>query len=274
MSYYKSLKLYLGLLFIIEVSSKLIPPEYNNGDVQDPNLDKSYSDINGQNLYYLSKGYDKTMYNIVLNPNESLEVFFKIYTDSETLIEALENGYKLYFGFDFMIKNKNGKQYNTDIIICAFDKNDVNCYDYVYDTENDNYIRNDNGTISRNDIIPLGFENLTLNILSKNVVGYKNYYCVRFNKEFIEPYQNTTLYNWVKFFPNDIIHKVTGFYGLIGKEEDLNEFSPNFPIYYEKLLFENGAGLKRNNLHNNMMQSLTFIIYGLILYITFVFEIY
>ena len=269
--YYKSIKLYLVILFVIEVNSKLIAPEYNSGDVQDPNLDKSYSDINGQNLYYLSKGYDKTMYNIVLNPNESLEVFFKIYTDSETLIEALENGYKLYFGFDFMIKNKNGKQYNTDIIICTFDKKDVNCYDYVYDTENDNYIRNDNGTISKNDIIPLGFENLTLNILSKNVVGYKNYYCVRFNKKFIEPYQNTTLYNWVKFFPNDIIHKVTGFYGLIGKEEDLNEFSPYFPIYYEKLLFENGAGLKSNN---NMRQILTFLIYGLTLYITFVADIY
>lgn len=272
--YYKTLKLSFVILFIIEVSPKLIAPEYNNGDVQDPNLDKSYSDINGQNLYYLSKGYDKTMYNIVLNPNESLEVFFKIYTDSETLIEALENGYKLYFGFDFMIKNRNGKQYNTDIIICSFDKKDVNCFDYIYDTENDNYIRNINGTISRNEIIPLGFENLTLNILSKNVVGYKNYYCVRFNKKFIEPYQNTTLYNWVKFFPNDIIHKVTGFYGLIGKEEDLNEFSPNFPIYYEKLLFENGAGLKRNNLHNYMMQLFTFLEYALILYITFVVEIY
>ena len=268
-SYYKSLNLYVLFLFIINASSKLIAPEYNNVNFQDPNLDKSYSDINGQNLYYISKGYDKTMYNIVLNPNESLEVFFKIYTDSETLIEALENGYKLYFGFDFMIKNTNGKQYNTDIIICAFDKKDVNCYDYVYDTENDNYIRNDNGTISKNYIIPLGFENLTLNILTKNVVGYKNYYCVKFNKKFLEPYQNTTLYNWVKFLPNDIIHKVSGFYGLIGKEEDLNEFSQNFPIYYEKLLFENGAGLKRNTLHRNMMQFLTFLEYAIILYITF-----
>ena len=269
-SYYNLLKAYFFLLFIISGTSRLIQPQYNNGNVQDPNLDKSYTDINGQNLYYLSKGYDKTMYNIVLNPNENenLEVYFKIYTDSETLIEALENGYKLYFGFDFMIKNTNGKQYNTDIIICAFDKNDVHCYDYVYDTEKDNYIRNDNGIISKNYLIPLGFENLTLNILTKNVIGYKNYYCIKFNKKFLEPYQNTTLYNWVKFLPNDIIHKVTGFYGLIGKEDDLIEFSPYFPIYYEKLLFENGAGLKKNTLHN-MMKFLTFLEYGLILYITF-----
>jgi hypothetical protein len=33
--------------------------------------------------------------------------------------------------------------------------------------------------------------------------------------------------------------------------------------------FENGAGLKKNTLHRNMMQLLTFLEYGLILYITF-----
>jgi len=264
-------KLLVFSIFILNISSKIIEPEYNNGSVQDPNLDKSYTDIDGQNLYYISKGYDNTMYNIVLNPKETLEVSFKIYTDSETLIEALENGYKLYFGFDFMVENVNEKQYNTDIIICIFDKIDVNCYDYIYDTENNNYIRNDNGIISNNKIIPLGFENITLNILTKNVVGYKNYYGIKFNKKFLEPYQNTTLYNWVKFLPNDIIHKVTGFYGLIGKEEDLIEFSPKIPIYNHKLLFENGAGLKRNTLKNNMMQLLTFLKYGLILYFTFAF---
>ena len=41
------------------------------------------------------------MFNIVLNPSESLEVSFKTYTDSEILIHSLESGYKLYFGFDF-----------------------------------------------------------------------------------------------------------------------------------------------------------------------------
>ena len=108
-SYHQLLKIYLLLVFILKVISKLIEPEYNNGKVQDPNLDKSYLDKTGQNLYYFSEGYDKTMYNIVLNPNETLEVSFEIYTDSETLIKALENGYKFSFGSDFMIKNTNGK---------------------------------------------------------------------------------------------------------------------------------------------------------------------
>ena len=267
--FFKFFKSYLFIFFILEISSKLIEPEYNNGNVQDPSLDKSYLDINGQNLYYISKGYDKTMYNIVLNPNETLEVSFKIYTDSETLIEALQNGYKLYFGFDFGVENAQERQYNTDIIICIFDKTDVSCYDYVYDNENDKYIRNDNGIISKNHILPLGFENLTLNILTENVIEYKHYYCIKFNKKFLEPYQNTTLYIWVKYLPNDIIHKVTGFYGLIGQEEDLKEFSSKIPIYYHKLLFENGAGLKRNTFDNNMMQLITFLKYGLIFYFTF-----
>ena len=265
-SYNNLFKLYFFFLYIINISSKLIEPEYNKGNVQDPKLDKSYSDINGLSLYYLSKGYDKTMYNIVLNPNKSLEVSFKIYTDSETLIEALDNGYKLYFGFDFMVDNSNEKQYKTDIIICIFDKMDVNCYDYIFDNENNNYIRNDNGVLAKNKFIPLGFENTTLNILTKNVIGYKNYYCIKFNKNFLEPYQNTSLYNWVKYLQNDIIHKVSGFFGLIGKEEDLIEFSPKIPIYYHKLLFENGAGLKRNKLSNIMMQYLNLLKYGLILY--------
>jgi hypothetical protein len=271
-SFYKFFKLYLLILSVINISPKLIEPEYNNGKYQDPNKDKSYTDISGQSLYYITRGSDKTMYNIVLNPNETLEVAFKIYTDSEALIGGLENGYKLYFGFDFMTENVNEtlKQYHTDIIICAFDKKDVNCYDYVYDSEKKNYIRNDNGTISPNYIIPLGFENLTLNILTQNVIGYQHYYCVKFNKKFLGPYQNATLYKWVKYLPNDIIHKVTGFYGLIGSEEDLTEFSPEFPIYYSKLLFENGAGIKSNTLKNNVFQILSFLKYALILYITFV----
>jgi hypothetical protein len=48
-----------------------------------------------------------------------------------------------------MVDNSNEKQYNTDIIICIFDKMDVNCYDYIFDNENNNYIRNDNGVLSK-----------------------------------------------------------------------------------------------------------------------------
>lgn len=79
-----------------------------------------------------------------------------------------------------MVDKVKEKQYNKDIIICIFDKIDFSCFDYKYNTENEKYIRNDKGTMSKNYIIPLGIENLILNIVTKNAVGYKKYYCVKF----------------------------------------------------------------------------------------------
>ena len=225
------------IILLVDITSKLISPEYNNGKVQDPKLDKSYLDITGQNLYYFSRDIDNTMFYIGLNPNKTLEVNFKIYTDSETLSEALDNGYKIYFGFDFNIENKNKslKQYKT----------------------------------GPNQVIPLGFENITLNILNENVIRYKNYYGIKFNKKFGRPYQNETLYIWVNYMPNEIQHEVTGFYGIIWEDDDLNEFPQQFPIYYDKIMFENGSGLKRDKFKNFLLHFLTFVKYGLIFYFTF-----
>ena len=90
----------LLLISIIKIASKLLTPEYNYGKVQDPKKDKYYLDNPGLNLYYFSRDIDNTMFITVLNPNETLEVNFKVYTDSETLSEALDSGYKIYFGFD------------------------------------------------------------------------------------------------------------------------------------------------------------------------------
>jgi len=259
------------IILLVDITSKLISPEYNNGKVQDPKLDKSYLDITGLNLYYFSRDIDNTMFYIGLNPNETLEVNFKIYTDSETLSEALDNGYKIYFGFDFNIENKNKafKQYKTDIMICIVDKKDAKCYDYVYDTENNNYLRNDNGKISPNQVIPLGFENITLNILNENIIRYKNYYGIKFNKKFSKPLKNETLYIWVNHNTNEIKHEVTGFYGIIWEDDDLTEFPQQFPIYYDKIMFENGAGLKRDKFKNFLLHFMTFVKYGLIFYFTF-----
>jgi len=261
----------LLLLSIVDITSKLISPEYNNGKVQDPNMDKYYFDNTGLNLYYFSRDIDNTMFNIVLNPNETLEVNFKVYTDSETLSEALDNGYKIYFGFDFNIENPNKalKRYKTDIMICVMDKKDAKCYDYVYDTKNNNYLRNDNGKISPNQVIPLGFENVTLNILNENIIRYQNYYGIKLNKKFTKPYQNETLYIWVNYKQKDIKHEVIGFYGIFWEDDDLNEFPQQFPIFYDKIMFENGSGLKRDKFKNFLLHFLNFVKYGLIFYFTF-----
>ena len=240
--YFNILKEYIMIYFVLYTLSKNITLEYNKEEEQNPDLDKFFPEINGTSFSYSNKGYDKTKSNIILFPNITLEVFIKIYTDSETLIEALENGYKLFFGFDFMIHNINSKEYNTDIIICIFDKKDVNCYDYVYDIRNNKYIRNNN--ISNNYIIPLGFQNLSLNIFTKNVIGYQNYYSINFNKKYMDNYQNYTLNNWLKNKQNNSIHKVIGFYGIAEPEDDLIEFSRNFPIYYGSEGLNNNLKIK------------------------------
>lgn len=267
MSSFIQFKIVLFQILLLIITSKLIEPEYNKGNIQDPNLDKDFSGKNGLNLYYFNSGSQQTMYNIELNPNDTLEISFKIYTNSEFLIEAFDKGHQLYFGFDFMFENKRGNQYNTDIIICSFDKKNVKCYDYIYDTKENKYIRNVDGNISPNFLLPFGFQNITLNILKEHVIGYKNYFCIKFNKIFSESYKNSTVLLWVNYLSKDLIHKVTGFYGITLDNDDLKEIPLQFPIYYNRLDFENGAGLKTNK--NDLRHALIFIKYLLILLITF-----
>ena len=266
-SLYMQINFFLILISIISISSKLISPIYNKGQIQDPNIDKEFSGKNGLNLYYFNSGSQQTMYNVELNPNTTLEMSFKIYTNSDCLIKAFDKGDQLYFGFDFMFENKNGGQYNTDIIICSFDKLSVKCSDYIYDIKNNKYIRNDNGAISPNFLLPFGFQNITLNVLDENIIGYKKYFCIRFSKIFTETYDNSTVLLWVNYLSNDLIHKVSGFYGITMNNDDLNEIPLQFPIYYNKLDFENGSGLKINK--NDIRLALIFIKYIFILAFTF-----
>ena len=273
MAYLSNILLLLSIK-LFQIKSVLVSPEYNKGKFRDPQLDKYYFDNPGINLYYFSYDIENTMFNVVLDLKETLEINFKIYTDSETLEEALNNGCKAYFGFDFNIENKNKslQRYKTDIMICAFDKKDVNCSDYVYDKENNNYIKNENGKISPNDMIPLGFENETLNILDKQVIRHKNYFGIKFNKIFNKSYENETLYIWVNNKPKNISHEVIGFYGVtVWDDDDLNQFSQQFPIFYQKIMFENGSGIKGGWLQNFILNymTITFVKYAIIFYVTF-----
>ena len=273
MAYLSNILLLLSIK-LFQIKSVLVSPEYNKGKFRDPQLDKYYFDNPGINLYYFSYDIENTMFNVVLDLKETLEINFKIYTDSETLEEALNNGCKAYFGFDFNIENKNKslQRYKTDIMICAFDKKDVNCSDYVYDKENNKYKKNENGKISPNYMIPFGFENETLNILDKQVIRHNNYFGIKFNKKFKKPYENETLFIWVNDKLKNINHEVFGFYGVtVWEDDDLNQFSQKFPIFYKKIKFENGAGLKSGKLQNFILNymTITFVKYAIIFYVTF-----
>ena len=258
---------------LIQIKSVLVSPEYNKGKFRDPQLDKYYFDNPGINLYYFSYDIENTMFNVVLDLKETLEINFKIYTDSETLEEALDIiGCKVYFGFDFNIENKNKslQRYKTDIMICAFDKKDVNCSDYVYDKEINKYIKNEDGKISPNYMIPLGFENETINILDKQVLRHRNYFGIKFNKKFNNSCKNETLFTWINNKPKNLRHEVIGFYG-VADDETLNKFSQQFPIFYQKIMFENGSGIKGGWLQNLILNyiTITLLKYALYFYVIF-----
>ena len=58
-------------------------------------------------------------------------------------------------------------------------------------------------------------------------------------------------------------------YGVIFEDDDLNEIPRQFIIYHEKIMFENGSGLKRDKFKNFMLYLTIFVKYGLIFYFTF-----
>ena len=91
------------------------------------------------------------MYITAIYPSLTLQVKLKIYTDNSRIINAFNAGKKIFFGFDLLIENmditeNDYNNYSTDIMICMFDKNDVDCHDYVFNNNDKKYEINDNGS--------------------------------------------------------------------------------------------------------------------------------
>ena len=243
----------LLLLLIKSILSKgRIRTSYNFGNKQTPEIDKSYNHVLGRNVYFVTEEPEKSMYITAIYPSLTLEVKLKIYTDSTDLIEAFNNGKKIYFGFDLLIDNtdisvENYNNYHTDIMVCVFDKTDVDCHDYVDNIEKEEYELNDGGVILNNNLIPLGFSNIDLNVIQENVVDYKNYFSVKFEKEYPPLFDNITMFNWINYVASDTGDGVIGFYGVIEDGMDLKTIPHDKPLYLEKQDFIDGNGLPDDN---------------------------
>ena len=253
---------YICILFIIlinQTNEGTLRTEYNFGNYQDPEIDKSYNHLLGRNVYFVSEAtenLEKSFYITVVYPSLTLEVELKLYTDSTEIIEAFNQGKKLYFGFDLMIDNidikvENYDNYKTDIIICFFDKVDVECHDYIYDKENEVYLLNDQGIRLNNNLIPLGFSNENLNFILNNVIEYKNYFSVKFEQPYPPLFDNITMFSWMNYVGSDTGEGVIGFYGIMDDDMDLNTISIHKPIYYEQHDFYDGAGLPNYEIYLN-----------------------
>ena len=241
----------LFTLIKIIISTGTIRTEYNFGNKQNPEIDKSFNHVLGKNVYFITEEPEKTMYITAIYPSLTLEVKLKMYTDSSELINAFNNGKKIYFGFDLLIENADIKEsyynnYYTDVMICIFSKTDVECHDYVYYIPDEKYIINDNGVILRNNLIPLGFSNINLNYILENVMEYKCYFSVKFEKEYPPLFDNITMFNWINFVASDIGQGIIGFYGIVNDGDNMDSLLINAPQYLKKKEFIDGNGLNED----------------------------
>jgi hypothetical protein len=265
MGNYFNLIIFLFILIFplinIVCSSKL-SPRYNFGNHQNPEIDKLYKHLKGKNLYFIKDGQGKTMYTIIIYPEDNLKIGLKMYTDSEEIISSLDKGKKIYFGIDFYINNTDISlsDYNTDIVICYFDTNDANCNDYIYDLNDGLYKINKNGEISNNNLIPIGFELTELNLLKENVMEYKNYYCVDFIKNFTENFDYMAMINYFLYSATVMNRNVIAFYGIAESENELNVIKADQMLFYQQVKFIDGIGLQNHSfsIYNNIILIILF----------------
>lgn len=254
------------ILLIYQTNAGTLRTEYNFGNFQDPEIDKSYNHLLGRNVYFVNDATEKSFYITVVYPSLTLEVELKLYTDSKDIIEAFNEGKKLYFGFDLMIDNidikvENYNNYKTDIIICFFDKTDVECHDYIYDKEKEEYLLNDEGIRLNNNLIPIGFSNENLNFILKNVVDYETYFSIKFEKPYPPLFDNVTMFSWMNYVGSDTGEGIIGFYGIMEDGMDLNKISIDKPMYYERHDFYDGAGLPNYDIYLNLDFKIFFIFF-------------
>ena len=200
-------------------------------------------------------GHEKKI-NPAIYPSLTLEVKLKIYTDNSQIINAFNNGEKIYFGFDLLVENfdrgdTNYENFKTDIMICILSKTDVGCHDYIYYKQQNEYKINDGGSHLLNNLIPLGFSNVDLNFIQENVIGYKSYFSVKFEKEYPPLFDNITMFNWINYVASDTGDGVIGFYGIVGNSIDIIKNitggpTNNIPLYYERHDFVDGCGLEED----------------------------
>lgn len=240
---------YIILFTILKIiiSGKL-RTDYNFGNKQNPEIDKSFNHVLGKNVYFIREVPEKTMYITAIYPSLTLEVKLKMYTDSPALINAFNNGDQIFFGFDLLIENTDiavadYNKYKTDTMVCIFSKSDVECHDYIFNNDLQQYIINDGGAIFQNNLIPLGFSNIDLNFILENVMEYKSYFSVKFEKEYPPLFDNITMFNWINFVASDIGQGIIGFYGLVNDISNMPNIDIRETLYWEKLDFIDGNGL-------------------------------
>jgi len=112
----------------------------------------------------------------------------------------------------------------------------------------------------KNNLIPLGFTNIDLNYIQENVIGYQNYFSVKFEKEYPPLFDNITMFNWINYVASDTGDGIFGFYGVVDDVADIENIQFNEILYIQRHDFVDGFGLDtEKNLSINKIYLLIFI---------------
>jgi hypothetical protein len=257
--YIKTFCLLFLLLFLfnfLHFNCNKIKPKYNFGKKQNYKIDLLYKHLLGCNLYFLTldKETYKTIYSIILYPSTSLIINFKMYTNDNYIINNFNSGKILFFGLDLNISNTDITltQYNTDSIICFFNNNKAECHDYVYDINEEKYKINDDEKLTNNNLIPSGFNDIKLNILTEDVIDFTNYYQISFEKKYNINFDNITMFNWINTVASEMGYTVNGFYGFKNNLNDIDYIRIEDCYLLNNIYFKDGAGLEDNSKINKI----------------------
>ena len=66
------------ILLIYQINSGKLRTEYNFGNYQDPEIDKSYNHLLGKNVYFITDNPERSMYITAIYPYLTLQVKLKM----------------------------------------------------------------------------------------------------------------------------------------------------------------------------------------------------
>lgn len=143
------------LLFFICLEQKLIyslVKKYNFCDQQNYEIDLLYPHIPGTNMYFFSKDNSSLL---IINVNTATNLFisFKLYTSETDFIQKAQTS-GIYMGLDFKINSTDTTKPNitSDALICFLKNEEVQCGDYAYLNNTNEYVLNSNGELLKSKI--------------------------------------------------------------------------------------------------------------------------
>ena len=91
---------------------------YNFVNSQNSEIDKSYNYLPGTNMYFISDN-NSSLFITSVDPDLTLKISMKLYTNNTNFLNFLQSNGNLYFGIDFRIPNTDITipNYRSDIML-------------------------------------------------------------------------------------------------------------------------------------------------------------